>query len=37
VPDHIGCVDHGALGALDLHLVADLEVGDILGDVAGGV
>jgi hypothetical protein len=37
VPDHVGCVDHCALGALDLHLVADLEVCDILRDVAGGV
>lgn len=37
VPDHVGSVDHGALRSLDLHLVADLEVRDILGDVAGGV
>ena len=37
VPDHVGCVDHGALGTLDLHLVADVEVCNMLGDVAGGV
>jgi hypothetical protein len=37
VPDHIGCIDHGALGALNLHLVADLEVRNVLGDVTGGV
>jgi hypothetical protein len=34
VTDHVGCVNHGALGALDLHLVTNLEVCDVLGNVA---
>jgi hypothetical protein len=33
VTAHVGGVDHGALGTPDLHGVADLEVGQILGDV----
>ena len=37
VSDHVGSVYHGALGASDLHFVADLEFGYIFGDVAGGV
>jgi hypothetical protein len=37
VPNHVRGVDHGALGALDAHRLADLEGGDVLGDVAGGV
>ena len=31
---HVGRVDHGALGALDAHGVADLELRDVLADVA---
>lgn len=37
VSDHVRSVYHGALGASDLHLVADLEFGYVFGDVAGGV
>lgn len=37
VPDHVGGVNHGALGALDLHLVADVEGCEVTADVAGGV
>ena len=37
MPDHVGCVDHGTLGALDLHPVADLKVRNVLGDVTGRV
>jgi len=33
MPDHVGRVDHGALGAPDLHRIANLEVGDIFGNV----
>lgn len=34
---HVGGVDHGTLGAADLHVVADLQFGKILGDVTLGV
>lgn len=37
VTAHVGGVDHGALGAADLHVVTDLQVGKILGDVTLGV
>lgn len=37
VPDHVGSVNHGALGALDLHLVANLEGCEVTADVAGRV
>lgn len=37
VSDHVGGVYHGALGASDLHLVANLEFGYVFGDVTGGV
>lgn len=37
VAAHVGGVDHGALGAADLHVVADLQLGEILGDVTLGV
>lgn len=37
VPDHVGCVDHGALGTLDLHSVTNLEGCKVLADVASGV
>lgn len=37
VSDHVGSVHHGALGALDLHLVADVESREVTADVTGGV
>jgi len=37
VPNHVGSVDHGTLGALDLHLVADVESCQVTADVAGRV
>ena len=37
VPAHVRRVDHGALGALDAHRVADPERVDVLRDAAGGV
>jgi hypothetical protein len=37
VPDHVGGVDHGTLGALDLHLVANVESCQVTADVAGRV
>jgi len=37
VPDHVGSVDHGTLGALDLHLVADVESCQVTADVSGRV
>lgn len=37
VPDHVGSVNHGALGSLDLHLVADVESCEVTADVSGGV
>lgn len=37
VAAHVGGVDHGALGAADLHVVADLQFGEILGNVTLGV
>lgn len=37
VADHVGGVDHGALGALDFDGLADDQGGHVLGDVAGGV
>jgi hypothetical protein len=37
VPDHVGSVDHSTLGALDLHLVADVEGCQVTADVAGRV
>jgi hypothetical protein len=37
VAAHVGGVDHGALGTTDLHGVADLETGQVLGDVTLGV
>jgi len=37
VPHHVGSVNHGALGALDLQLVADLESCEVTADVTGGV
>lgn len=37
VAAHVGGVDHGTLGAADLHVVADLQLGEILGDVTLGV
>lgn len=33
MPAQVGAVAHLALGALDLHAVADLELADVLGDV----
>lgn len=35
--DQVGLVGHGALGAPDLELVANLHLGQVLADVAGGV
>lgn len=37
VSNHVGSVYHGALGPSDLHLVANLEVRNVLGNVARGV
>lgn len=37
VCDHVGSVHHGALGALDLHLVANVESREVTADVTGGV
>lgn len=37
VSDHVGGVDHGTLGALDLHLIADVEGCQVTADVAGRV
>jgi len=37
VPNHVGSVDHSALGALDLHLVADVEGCQVTADVASRV
>lgn len=37
VTAHVGSVDHGTLGAADLHGLADLESGQVLGDVTLGV
>ena len=37
VPNHVGSVDHGTLGALDLHLVANVESCQVTADVAGRV
>jgi len=37
VPDHVGSVDHGALGALYLHLVANVESREVTADVTGRV
>ena len=37
MPDHVGGIYHGALGAADLHSLADHEGSDVLADVAGGV
>lgn len=37
VADHVGGVDHGALGALDLDGLSDDQGGHVLGDVAGGI
>jgi hypothetical protein len=37
VAAHVGGVDHGALGTADLHGVADLETGQVLGDVTLGI
>ena len=34
---HVGGVDHGALGAADLEVVANLQGGQVLGDVTLGV
>lgn len=34
---HVGGVHHGALGATDLHVVANLQFSKILGDVTLGV
>lgn len=31
---HVGSVNHGTLGTTDLHVLADLELGQVLGDVA---
>ena len=35
--DHVGLVSHGTLGTLDLDGVANLHLGDVSADVAGGV
>jgi hypothetical protein len=37
VANHVGGVDHCALGALDAHCLTDLQTRDMLGDVSGGV
>jgi hypothetical protein len=37
VPAHVGSVDHGTLGTAHLHGIADLEGGQVLGDVTLGV
>jgi hypothetical protein len=37
VSDHVGSVNHSALGALDLHLVADVESREVTADVTGRV
>ena len=37
VSDHVGSVDHSTLGALDLHLVANVESCQVTADVAGRV
>ena len=37
VTAHVGGVDHGALGTAHLHGLTDLELGQVLGDVALGV
>jgi hypothetical protein len=37
VADHVGRVDHGTLGALDLDLVSKLHASKVLRDVASGV
>lgn len=37
VPDHVGSVDHGALGTFDLELVADLESCEVTADVTGRI
>jgi hypothetical protein len=37
VAAHVGGVDHGTLRAADLQLVADLQSGEVLGDVTLGV
>ena len=37
VPDHVGSVDHSALGTLDLELVTDLESCEVAADVTGRV
>jgi hypothetical protein len=37
VPDHVGSVNHGSLGALDLHLIADVESREVTADVTGRV
>lgn len=35
--NHVGCVDHSSLGALDLDCLPDDERGHVLGDVTRGV
>jgi hypothetical protein len=37
VTAHVGSVDHGTLGATDLHGLANLQGGQVLGDVTLGV
>lgn len=37
VPAHVGRVHHGTLGAAHLHGLSDLQLGQVLGDVALGV
>lgn len=37
VAAHVGSVDHGTLGATDLHGIAKLQLGQVLGDVTLGV
>jgi hypothetical protein len=37
VPHHVGCVDHGALGAFDFDGLADDEARHVLADVASWV
>lgn len=37
VSAHVGGVDHGSLGSAHLHLISDLHVGQVPGDIALGV